>query len=165
MAYRDIEIEIGYDELYTEVGKVTGYTGAKASEDGSQYHTLATQEENEEILRSFILDAEEVIGEVLYLYMKDSSYETGVRYVLSMPSNWHECTEEIRSAVLWYMVYYAAMRWFRVAGGEVGTANEEKYKADCVEKLDDIRKFVNRRRRPRNPYPPAAYDDNERIEV
>ena len=160
MANRDIDITIGYDSLYDEIGKATGYTGAKASEDGSLYHALATQDEDAELLRSFVLDAEESVAESLYIYLADSNYEEGIRYTLRMPTNWHRCEEELRKAIFWYMVYYAAMRWFRTVGGEVGIANEEKYKADCTEKLDDVRRFVNRRSRPVNPHRPAVFDQD-----
>ncbi len=159
MAYREIDIEIGYGDLYGEVDKVTGYTAAKASEDGSMYRRMATLEENREILQSFILDAEEFIAEVLYIYLRDSNYETSVRYTLTMPSNWLDNREDLRKAVFWFMVYYASMRWFRVVGGESAAANEEKYKTDASDKLDDIRKFINRRRRPGNPFPPAIVDE------
>jgi len=163
-------IVVLWDEVYTEVRKVTGYTGHKGATDGSGYMQLGVKESQYELLDRFRAEA---IVNVQYqlrrVIKKVVEAETGIQIELQMPMNWNlglkpSLVETIKS----YVVNYIISKWLRLADNSEGVENkpEPKYAADADSLLSNVGTIINSRVRPTHPrylheFPSESVDGTE----
>jgi len=90
-----VKLQVNKADVYNEVAKTTGYTGAKMTDDDSAYDRISTTDEDEEMLGRFWNESRaEVAQRLVSLILSEGVNDSGVyELTLGLSSSFDEALQ------------------------------------------------------------------------
>jgi len=145
-----IKLQVSKADVYNEVAKTTGYTGAKMTDDDSAYDRISTTDEDEEMLGRFWNESRaEVAQRLVSLILSEGVNDSGVyELTLGLSSSFDEALQPSMELSLFsYFVQSITAQWyvFTNKGEATGCA------ARATAMLEDVREKAYYKKKPTRP--------------
>lgn len=132
-------------EVYNDVGRTTGYTGAKMQGDDDAYSRISTVAGDDDQLERFWTEACDSITDSVKEYVSSVTTTPNYSLTLSLPSNYDaSLTNSITSRMKSYIVASMLAKWFRITN----KAEATDYAQEAAALLTDIIGRIYHRTRP-----------------
>ena len=141
--------KINHQKVMQEVAKQTAYI-ATHRDDGTAavaYDRIATTDQSEEILSSYLLQAVDLLRNALVRYMAGEVVpgdDGNIVFPLDMPENWDKKKANLEDTAYLYVVDYILSQWLTIVDGK----RSEQYAKSAATKLIMCQIAANLRKRP-----------------
>lgn len=147
----EVMIQIEKDKVLAEVGKTTGYTGAKMDGDGNAYDRIQTTDDDEEVLERFWNEAASATVGHFRQFVTSSSTNAdsgNLEVMMSLSSAYDETlTASVQTSLKSYFVNYIVGKWYKFTNkGEA-----DGYLAEAKRMMDDAASKIYYRKKPKRP--------------
>ena len=151
----EVTLTVNKANVYNEVEKTTGYTGAKIEEGGeSAYDRIRTTDEDRELLERFWSEACNAATERLKRfivsvteYPESHGVELDRNYVVDLELSSRYDTalnQSVQTSLFSFFVLYIVSRWFKVANKQ----ETESYAQDAASMMDDVMRKIFYKKKP-----------------
>lgn len=145
-----VNIKIKKSDVYAEVEKTTGYTGAKMDGDGNAYDRIQTTDDDKEVLERFWDEACSATVTQFRQFVTQATTDTTGDFNVGMElsSAYDETlTPSVETSLTSYFVGYIVGKWYKFTN----KGESEAYLADAKRMMDDVVAKVYYRKKPKRP--------------
>ena len=156
---KNVDIEIRKMEVYNEVAKTTGYTGAKMDGDANAYNRIFTTDADREMLERFWVECcNDATTEFKPFLLSVSGQEVGsgvklyknYTVKLELSESFDEAlVPAMTTALFSYFVNAIASKWYEITN----KAESDKYAANALGQMTGVKEKLYYRKKPKRRIP------------